>query len=88
MPLPITKKSGLVTNAGQTAQLLVTAKSPSVKKVVLKLNPKTKAYTMTVTLKKGKVSGSVTLTVSAPAATVNGARYEPMLAAQKFTVRR
>lgn len=88
VPLPITKKSGLVTNAGQTAQLLVTATSPSVKKVVLKLNPKTKAYTMTVTLKKGKVSGSVTLTVSAPAATVNGARYEPMLAAQKFTVRR
>jgi len=88
VPLPIEKRSGFETNAGQLAELLVSSKSPSVKKVTIKLNPKTKTYNMTAILKPKKKSGSVVLMVAAPGTTVGETRYEPLVAVQKFTIRK
>jgi chitodextrinase len=86
--LPIAKQSGFRTNAGQVATLKATAMSPSIARVRIALDPATKAYTMTATLKPGKVSGSVVLTVSAPPTTVKGVTYELMQSSQRFIVRR
>lgn len=83
---PIERKSGFVTNAGQMAKLRVKSKSPALKKVTIALQKKT--YVMTPTLKRGKRSGRVTLSVTAPAVKVNGVAYGQLLSAQKFTVRR
>jgi hypothetical protein len=87
-PLPIEKRAGFVTNAGQVAQLAVAAKSPSVQKVTISLDSRTKTYRMTATLKPGKSSGSVTLAVIAPRVTVAEVQYEPLVATQKFTVKK
>lgn len=84
----IEKESGFLTNAGQEAALEVTYQSPSIKAVRIKLDPQTKTYSVQPVLKKGKVSGSLILTVEAPAITVKGVSYEPLKASQKFTVRR
>lgn len=82
----IERKSGFVTNAGQTAKLTVTSKSAALKKVTITL--KKKRYMMTPTLKRGKRSGRVTLSVAAPAVKVNGVAYGELLSQQTFTVRR
>lgn len=87
-PLPIEKFSGFVTNAGQTAKLTVTKKSPSVASVKLSRDRKSRAWVMTATLRPGTVSGSVILTVSAPATQAKGVRYEPLQSSQQFLVRR
>lgn len=86
--LPIEKKAGFLTNAGQTATLQVSAKSTTVKKVTISLHKKTRTFVMTPILKRGKRSGTVTLAVTAPGVSVNGVTYEPLLSVQRFTVRR
>lgn len=85
--LPIAKQSGLRTNAGQVATLTATASSPSIVKVTIALDRSSRTYTMTATLKPGKVSGAVILTVSAPATSVNGVAYELLQTSQRFVVR-
>ena len=86
--LPIEGKAGFVTNAGQLAKLGVTYKSPSIRAVEIRLNPKNDTYTMKATLKPGTVSGSVVLSVDAPAITVGGKKYEPLAASNRFIVKR
>lgn len=78
----------IVTNAGQTARLTVTKKSPSVASVKLSRDRKSRAWVMTATLRPGTVSGSVILTVSAPASQAKGVRYGPLQSSQQFKVRR
>lgn len=84
--LPIEKKSGFVTNAGQTATLVVSGTSKTVKKVTISLNKRTRTFVMTPILERGKKSGTVTLAVTAPSATANGLTYQPLLSVQQFTV--
>ena len=86
--LPIETKPGFVTNAGQLAKLGVTYKSPSIKAVDIRLNPKNDTYTLKATLKPGTVSGAVVLSVDAPAITVGGKKYEPLAASNRFIVKR
>jgi hypothetical protein len=86
--LPIAKQSAFRTNAGQVATLTVTATSPSIAKVSIALDRATRTYTMVATLKPGKVSGAVVLTVSAPATTVRGVTYELLQSSHRFVVRR
>ena len=86
--LPIETKAGFVTNAGQLAKLGVTYKSPSIRAVDIRLNPKNDTYTMKATLKPGTVSGAVVLSVDAPAITVGGKKYEPLAASNRFIVKR
>ena len=83
----VERKSQLVSNAGQNAAMSVTYKSPSIQKAALVLNSKTKEWTLRVWLKPKKVSGSVVVTASAPAKTVNGVRYEPLQASKKFIIK-
>lgn len=83
----IEKESGFLTNAGQMASLKVTYRSPSIKRVDIALDKKTKTYVVKPVLKQAKVPGSIILTVEAPAITVNGTRYEPLKASERFTVR-
>lgn len=87
-PLVIEKFSGFRTNAGQTVKLSVTKKSPSIKSVKLTRNNKKRVWVMTATLKPGTSSGSVILTVSAPATQTQGMSYEPLQSSQQFMVRR
>ncbi|MCX6431426.1 MAG: fibronectin type III domain-containing protein [Actinobacteria bacterium] len=86
--LPIETKPGFVTNAGQLAKLGVTYRSPSIKAVEIRLNPRNDTYTMKATLKPGTVSGAVVLSVDAPAVTVGGKKYEPLTASNRFIVKR
>ncbi len=83
---PIEKESGFLTNAGQEAVLDVTYRSPSIKRVVVRLDPTTSTYTMRAVLKPKKVSGAVVLTVDAPSITVGDTTYEALQASQRFTI--
>jgi hypothetical protein len=87
-PLIIEKFVGFRTNAGQTAKLSVTKKSPSIASVKITRDIKKKSWLMTATLRSGAVSGSVILTVSAPAVAKGGSQYEPLQSSQQFQVRR
>ena len=87
-PLVIETFSGFRTNAGQTAKLTVTKKSPSIQSVKLTRDVKKRVWVMTATLRPNAVSGSVILTVAAPATQAKGVRYEPLQSSQLFLVRR
>jgi hypothetical protein len=85
--LTVQKKTGLITNAAQEVTFEMAYMSPSVKSVVVQKRPNKGAYLLTATLKKGKKSGSVILTASAPATMYKGRMYEPLQSSQRFLVK-
>ena len=74
------------TNAGQPAVGSVTFRSPSIKSARVAFDKERKAYVLRATLKPNTVSGSVIVTVKAPARTVSGVVYEPLSASKRFVV--
>jgi hypothetical protein len=84
----IERQAGFVTNAGQVARLRVSYRSPSIASVPIRFDAKTKTYTMRPLLRPGMSSGSVILTVHAPAITVGSKKYEQMTSSQRFIVKR
>jgi hypothetical protein len=70
------------------AQLDVTYTSPSIKRVVVSIDPDTDTYVLRAQLKKGKVTGAVVLTVEAPSIKRGGITYEPLQSSERFIVRR
>jgi len=85
--LTVQKKTGLITNAAQEVTFEVAYMSPSVRSVVVQKRPNKGAYLLTATLKKGKKSGCVILTASAPATLYKGRMYEPLQSSQRFIVK-
>jgi uncharacterized delta-60 repeat protein len=84
----IATRAGLTTNAGQVARPRITYRSPSVRLARITEDPATGAYRLEALLRPGTRSGSVIVTVSAPATTVGSVPYEPLQISRSFTVRR
>lgn len=85
---PIEKEPLFLTNADQMAQLDITYTSPSIKRATVTIDPKTDTYVLKAVLKKGKVSGSVILTVEAPSIQRGNTIYEELQSSERFIIRR
>ena len=78
--------SGLRTSAGQLATVSVTGRSPSIAKAVVRQDRRTQTVRLVVTLKPGKVSGSVVVTASAPPVTAGATTHEALQSSHRFIV--
>lgn len=87
-PVRIARASGLLTNAGQTATIRVTYRSPSIAATRIRLDRRTGWYVLTSRLKPGASSGSVILTVGAPQVTRDDVTYEPLQSSRRLVVLR